>query len=141
MKREFILSSITFFRHFNKYCNYGFRVLKVDLCDFCLKYQKTENKTQKINHEHENYLISVQEYRNFKNSLIINSENICIEFDYSANKVLPKINNSERYYKRALYLYLTNFHIHRKNMSFIFNALEGESKKGANSVILSLLCH
>ncbi len=79
-------------------------------------------------------MISVEEFRSFKNSLISNNEYICIEFDYSANKVLPKINNSERCYKRAIYLYFANFHIHRKNMSFIFNALEGESIKGANCV-------
>jgi hypothetical protein len=47
---------------------------------------------------------------------------------------LPKINNSNRYFKRALYLYLANFHYHKRNISFIFYALEGEAKKGSNSI-------
>ncbi len=52
----------------------------------------------------------------------------------NANKILPKLHNNTRYYKRALYLYLCNFHVHNRNFSFMFNALEGQYKKGSNSV-------
>ncbi len=128
------LSLTKFSDYFNRFCNFGFRSPKVDLCDFCLRFEKTENKTTNYINEYENHIISVQEYRNLKNELINDSKTLSIEFYYNSNKVLPKIVNSERYYERAIYFYLANFHIHKKNISFMFNALKGESKKGANSV-------
>ena len=127
------LSLSVFSQYFRKYCNYGFRPLRIDLCDFCLEYEKSVNKLSK-SVEYKNHKIKVNEFKIIKKSLISDKNCFCIEFDYNSNKVLPKMNNCERYYKRALYLYLANIHIHTKNYSFIFHSLEGEAKKGANSV-------
>jgi hypothetical protein len=124
----------TFYKYFNKYCNYAFRTPRIDRCDYCEEFENKENKSDKDLEEYRNHEIKVSLYREFKKKLIDDSKNLCLEFDYNSNKVLPKINNSNRYFKRALYLYLANFHFHKRNFSFIFNALEGEAKKGSNSI-------
>ena len=69
------------------------------MCDKCVLYENSKNNT-----ELENHLLNVEEYRIAKNNFI-NSNSLCIEFDYFSNKALPKLNNSEFYYKRSLYLY------------------------------------
>ncbi len=124
----------TFYKYFNKYCNYAFRTPRIDRCDYCVEFENKENKSDKDLEEYRNHEIKVSLYREFKKKLIDDTKNLCLEFDYNSNKVLPKINNSNRYFKRALYLYLANFHFHKRNFSFIFNALEGEAKKGSNSI-------
>lgn len=94
-----------------------------------IKSLKIENRTK-----YEKHLSNVKSYLTLKKDLINSNENLCIEFDYNANKILPKLDNNTRYYKRALYLYLCNFHVHNTRFSFMFNTLEGQYKKGSNSV-------
>ncbi len=128
------MSLSLFSKYFNLKCNYDFRSPKIDLCDFCSKFDKLDNKTQEDERKFKSHSTKVREYKNTKKSFIENSDNISIEFDYNSNKVLPKLNNFERYFKRALYLYIANIDIHSRNKSFMFHWLEDEAKKGANSV-------
>lgn len=54
--------------------------------------------------------------------------------DYSQNKPLPKLPVNSQFYRRLLWFMLFNIHIHNSKKSYMFYFLEGEFKKGANSV-------
>lgn len=58
-----------------------------------------------------------------------------IEFDYSQNLPLPKLNVTSQFYRRLLWIYLFNVHIHNDDSSFMYSFIEGEASKGAESVI------
>ncbi len=56
---------------------------------------------------------------------------------------MPKLNNSERYFKRALYLYIANIDIqgiYTQGINLLFHSLQGEAKKGVNPVATYLYC-
>jgi hypothetical protein len=92
-KKEVKISLSLFSKYFNLKCNYAFRPPKIDLCDFCSKFDKLDNKTQEDERKFESHLTKGRKYKNTKMSFIENSDNISIVFDYNSNKVLPKLNN------------------------------------------------
>jgi ADP-heptose:LPS heptosyltransferase len=106
----------------------------VDKCDTCFELENIENQCLENKLKLDKHLSEVKEYRDFKKSLIENIDNVCIEFDYCANKAFPKLNNNSSYFKRSLYLYLINFHVHKSNFNFIFHTLEGMHKKVSDSI-------
>jgi hypothetical protein len=108
-KKAVKMSLSLFSKYFNLKCNYTFRPPKIDLCDFCSKFEKLDNKTQD-ERKFESHLTKVREYKNTKKSFIENSDIISIKFDYNSNKVLSKLNNFERYFKSFISLYCKYSH-------------------------------
>jgi hypothetical protein len=55
---------------------------------------------------------NVSDYRQLKNSLLKNSNEIlCLEFDCRQNKALPLLPNCEVFYQRLLWFYIFNCEI------------------------------
>jgi len=59
---------------------------------------------------------------------------LVLEFDYGQNLPLPKLPVNEQFYKRLLWLYVFNVHVHGQDKSYMFHFTEGQAKKGGNSV-------
>lgn len=57
------------------------------------------------------------------------------EFDYAQNLPLPKLTVKSKLYKRLLWLYLFNVHIHNDDASFMYSFIESLCKKGENTVV------
>lgn len=59
---------------------------------------------------------------------------LVIEFDYGQNLPLPKLNVTSQFYKRLMWLYLFNVHVHNDDTSHFYCFLKSDSKKGPDSV-------
>ena len=59
---------------------------------------------------------------------------LVIEFDYGQNLPLPKLNVNEQFYKRLLWYFVFNVHLHNDDSSTFYTFTEDEGKKGADSV-------
>lgn len=134
------MSYITYFKYFKKDCDYAFKNPKTDVCDFCasceVKLQNVPNdvcKSKYILHKRraEKYL---EIKKDFINKCKTDSSYLVIEFDFAQNLPVPKINVTSQFYKRLLWLYAFNVHIHNDNSSFMYCYMEMQAKKNANSV-------
>ena len=89
-----------------------------------------------IKTKYQNHKQLIIDYRNLKSySMEPKSDTLVIEFDYCQNKPIPKLPISQAFYLRFSWIYLFNIHIHNNDKSFMFYFLEGEYKKGCNTVI------
>jgi hypothetical protein len=83
---------------------------RTDLCDFHFKVEQIDlyNLTEK---ERNDFLIhnqNVIKYREIKESLLeFSEEKLCLEFDYTQNKVLPLLPNCDVFYKRCSYYFIS----------------------------------
>jgi len=127
----------TFRNYFTTNFNYGFKKPRVDECDLCYKIKTLgiENVNQEDKLLYEIHMPKVKEYSHLRKKILEkNSKTLVLEFDYMANQPLPKIPNSAFYYRRNLYIYLFNVNVYSINASYIFHSIEGEAKKGANTI-------
>ena len=128
----------TFSDYYHVNIGIRFKHPRSDTCDYCLKMLKTgvNNMTHEQKAAFDLYLKNVDEYKTLKNDLLNNlDDRLICEFDYSQNKPLPSLVNTAVYYKSSLWLYLFNFYIHNNKSSLMYHYLEGQYKKGANSII------
>lgn len=127
----------TFVRYFNRNLNFSFRLPRTDVCNMC--YQKEQQglldkaeETQLRLHK-----MKAAAHAKMKNTFIANAsdaECLVVEFDYAQNLPLPRIPVNDQFYKRLLWFFVFNAHLHGSEKSYMFTFLEGSSKKGANSV-------
>ena len=64
----------------------------------------------------------------------VNKDALVLEFDYAQNLPLPRIPVNYQFYKRLLWYFIFNVHLFERNKFYMFTFIEGEAKKGANSV-------
>lgn len=81
----------------------------------------------------------VKSYNQLKSDLIGGYESdpntVILEFDYAQNLPVPKLNCTKQFYKRLLWFYIFNVHVHNCPHSFMYGCMESEAKKNTNSVI------
>lgn len=138
--KNLIMKYKTYFKFFKQQCNFSFRHPKTDVCDYCTECQMKLN----VNPEDEcklNFMVhkkKMKAYSKTKNEILENCKTdlttLVIEFDYAQNLPLPKLNVTSQFYKRLLWLYTFNVHIHNDNTSYMYTFMETEGKKDANSV-------
>ena len=131
------ISECSFRFYFNSNFNIGFSQPKSDVCDFCyeintvgLEHCDEQKKSDYLKHK---TLIS-QHKQHKKNLMIFNDSTLVLEVDYSQNKPLPKLPVNACFYLRLLWFFICNIHVHNSDKSYMFYFVEGEHKKGANSV-------
>lgn len=128
----------SFVDYFNSNFNIGFSNPKSDVCDLCSEMTEIgqSNLTPEQKAIFKKHLQDVETYKNLKDKILKEELNVklVIEFDYSQNKPLPKLSNTTNYYKRCLWFFTFNIFIYNNNKSYMIHFIEGENKKGANSV-------
>jgi hypothetical protein len=131
------LGFVSFYNYFKNNLKYGFKSPKKDICDLCFKVMQIglSNAEVSLKQEYENHKNKIQEYRTFKNQIhSLNSENLVLEMDYCKTYPVSKLPNSSYYYSSVLNFNLFNIDIHKSDKSYMFYFLEGEFKRGPNSV-------
>ncbi|XP_043469861.1 uncharacterized protein LOC122503403 [Leptopilina heterotoma] len=129
-KDEIPLNRSTYAKYFNHNLPFSFRLPRTDVCNLCYKSETNTN-------ENENYVEHKQkanDYLTLKNRYLSETNVLCCEFDYAQNLPLPKIPVNDQFYKRLVWLYLFNVHIHNSESSYMYPFFEGITKKGANTV-------
>ena len=85
-----------------------------------------------------------EKYYSVKSGYITKSKTsndvLVLEFDYSQNLPLPKLNITKQFYKRLWWMFVFNVHCHNDDSSIFYSFLESQSKKGPHSVA-SFLFH
>jgi hypothetical protein len=133
--KEFKLSYESLRIFFKHNVNISFRSPRKDVCNFCFKVSQSGFSDDNEKFEYEAHIKKVKLYKDLKYELLANSiYRLCLEFDFMQNKALPFLPCSEVFYKRLLWLYIFNIHVHNADLSYIFHALEGMFSKGPNSV-------
>ena len=114
-----------FWHYFNHNINFTFRLPRTDICNICY-----ENEISGTNNEEFNLHKScVEEYKLIKNTLLSNKDVLCCEFDFGQNLPLRKINVSDQFYRRLIWPYIFNVHIHNQDNSYMYMFMEGFFKK------------
>jgi hypothetical protein len=126
----------TFINYFKNNYNYGFSHPRKDVCDVCFECEQTgiNNLTIDKKLEYENHLSKKDNFQILKTNICKRLDILILEIDYCQNKPLPKLPVSALFYSRLLWLMIFNVHIHNFEKSFMYYFLEGEYKRGANSV-------
>lgn len=127
---------------FQKHCKkYRFKKPKTEVCDLCVA-SETKLAVDSDDPCKSDYILhskKVKSYMSMKKEYIRNAKDseelLVIEFYYAQNLPLPKLNVTSQFYKRLLWFYNFNIHVHNDNSSHMYTYLEGEAKKGAESVI------
>lgn len=60
---------------------------------------------------------------------------LVVEFDYSQNFPIPKLNVNAQFYKRMFWEYCFNIHVFNDNSSYCYCFTECDRKKNPNSVV------
>lgn len=134
-----IMSYWSFKKYYDENFNIGFSNPKSDVCDLC--FEMTNIGVERLTEEQriifDKHLNDYNDYKSIKSSILSSdlSEKLVIEFDYGQNKPLPKLNKTSNYYSRCLWFFIFNVFIHSTKESFMYYFLEGQFKKGSNSVI------
>lgn len=131
LQEEYIaIEQTTYNTYFNRNLPFTFKLPRTDVCNDCYE---SENKSV-VSPEIIEHKKNAKEYLALKKEFLSEKNALCCEFDYAQNLPLPKIPVSDQFYRRLLWLYLFNVHIHNSDKSYMYPYLEGIAKKGANTV-------
>lgn len=121
-------------KYFNHNVGFSFSTPRTDVCDYCLMAEK--NSEMKNSEEFKRHKELFELYKELKKEMLISYDGVlCCEFDFGQNLALPKLPCSDQFYKRLLWLYVFNVHIHGPSQrSYMYTFMEGFVKKGSNSV-------
>ena len=119
--------------------NFTFQEPRRDVCNFC-----EENKINPTaGPELEQHLQDIKEYHELRAKLLKDKSILCCEFDFAQNFPIPKLSVNEQFYRQLGWIHLFNVHIYceefEDNRSYMFPFIEGNVKKGANTVANHLL--
>ncbi|CAH1109345.1 unnamed protein product [Psylliodes chrysocephalus] len=98
----------TYFKYFSQHCNFAFRCPRTDVCDYCTKINKilVENPNDVKKLEYAIHKRKFARHQEIKNYLLarVKTDNtlLVVEFDYSQNFTVPKLNVNRQFYKRLL---------------------------------------
>lgn len=130
----------TYFKYFSQKTNFAFRRPQTDVCDFCTKCEikLAADPEDSCKLEYLLHKKKVEKYNEMKKTILdktrTNKKCIVFEFDYGQNVPIPKLNVTSQFYKRLLWLYMFNVHVHNDGSSFMYCFIESQAKKDANSV-------
>lgn len=139
-----LASRTTYSKVFHGSFNLAFGNPRVDICSFCTDLRNRINKDSK--HEDKIALklhrLRAKRFYSILRESKVDRSVLCVVFDMQQNLPLPKINITETYYSRQLWLYNLCFVIHdfgqSKRQVFFYNWLETSSGKGSNEVTSAL---
>jgi hypothetical protein len=139
----------SFERYFVTHLPFGFRRPRSDVCNMCYEYQQKVHPSDAEKAAINLHQKKVEAYRYLKAMILERAEMdkesvLVLEFDYTQNLPLPKIPVTDQFYKRLLWLFVFNVHLHKRDTSCMYHFLEGGAKKGANSVcsfIYDVICN
>lgn len=128
----------SYYKYFTEHCPYGFILPRTDICNLCFENSKNLNDLE-TNAAQKLHLMRVEAHKAKKNNLLAETkssggETVAVEFDYGQNLPLPKLNVTDQFYKRLLWLNIFNIHVYNDDKSFMYYFLETQSKKNPNSV-------
>ena len=131
----------TYYEYFKTKFSYAIRKPKTDVCDFCEESKnKLKNnpndpcrpmldlhkrKVRKRKHLHDYYITKCKEDPSY----------LVLEFDYSQNFPIPKLNVNTQFYKRMFWLYCFNIHVFNDDSSYCYTFTECDGNKNPNSVV------
>lgn len=130
----------TYSKYFNLNVNFTFRQPRTDVCNLCYENElKGSSINPKDNGEWDQHKRKVAAYNSLKQKILLSckentTDTLVLEFDYAQNLPLPKLPVSEQFYKRLLWFYIFNVHVHNNGKSYFFHFMEGSASKGSNSV-------
>lgn len=135
----------TYVQIFNLRCSTHFSQPKTDVCNTCTVFNCLKKPTTAEREAQDLHSERHEQYKKLKAAFLKeckkqDSTTLVIEFDYSQNAPLPRLDCCEQFYKRLLWLYIFNIHIHNDDQSHIYSFLEGRAKKDPSSVC-SFLFH
>lgn len=143
-ERTFTYAS--FHRIVNTHFKLGFGHPKTDICSTC----ETLNNAIKakgegvheLRIERKVHLHKAKKFHQILQASRDDPSTLACTFDLMQNQPLPKVNITETYYKRQLWLYTLGIIFHRKDQSkrnvFLYHWTENESGKGSNEVCSAL---
>ena len=131
--------------------NLSFRAPRTDVCADCfslrqqISIKKREGKKQEVHDLRVKLKLHLLRAKTFY-SLLKNAKNECgilaVTFDLQKNLPLPRMNITDVYYKRQLWMYNLGIVIHGYHQStkdvFSYSWLESESGRGCNEIISAL---
>lgn len=120
----------TYEKFFNYNCNFSFNLPRTDVCNICFESEKMEPMTEEVS-KHKK---KARDYFVLKKKLMDELTSLSLEFDFAQNLPLPKIPVSDQFFRRLMWMYVFNVHVHNNNNSYMFLIPEGLYKKGANTV-------
>lgn len=136
------MSYQTYHQYYTSKFSYAVRKPKTDICDFC---QECKNKLQLSSSDpckvpYEIHLRKKTRRKTMRDEFItdskqMNSKILTLEFDYSQNYPIPKLNVNNQFYKRMFWLYNFNIHVFNDESSYCYTFTECDGTKNANSVV------
>jgi hypothetical protein len=139
--KELDMSLQTYSMYFNRHLNFSFRQPRTDVCNMCFEHELKDRTGSLTAPEKAQWLChkkKVAAYNRIKSKILSDAKGrvdlVVLEFDYAQNLPLPKLPVNDQFYKRLMWLYLFNVHVHHSKRSFYFYSIEGSAKKGSNSV-------
>lgn len=136
------MSYNTYYEYFTTKFSYAVQKPKTDVCDFCVEsknklkvdpndackplFELHKRKASKRKEIRDGYIAKSKE---------ANSKVLTVEFDYSQNHPIPKLNVNNQFYKRMFWLYCFNIHVFNDDSSFLYAFTECDGVKNPNSVI------
>lgn len=128
----------TYCKYFNHNLSYSFGQPRVDVCNLCYEYNeriKNNINVEDLKTSFKHHKSSIEEYRKMKAHMKSLCNCLCIEFDFGQNLPLPKLPVSEQFSRRLWWLHILNVHVFGEHgRSYMYTFLEGQLKKGANTV-------
>lgn len=124
------ISEVTYAVYFNYNVPFSFGTPRTDVCNLCYTYEKNPSNKKELE-EHKSL---IEDYKIEKKSMLSTKSVLHLEFDFGQNLALPKLPVNEQFFCRLLWLYIFNVHVFQSENSYMFHCLEGNMKKGANSV-------
>ena len=106
-------------KFFRQCADFAIRPPHTDVCDYCtacqLKLKDKMNDSGKLGYvEHKKGVAAYLALKKSKiNDTMANmSDTLCIEFDFAQHLPLPNLNCTSKLYKRLLWMYVFNVHVH-----------------------------
>jgi len=129
----------TFEQYFNVHLEFAFSLPRSDVCNMCFWKEQGSSMTVEENVRLKLHKSKVDGYNLVKSTVLgadFVPEVLILEFDYAQNLPLPKLPVNDQFYKRLLWMFIFNLHMHQHENLYMFHFMEGNCKKGANRVCL-----
>lgn len=129
----------------------SFRSPRTDVCSQCVQMRneilalKREGKMEEyhaLKVKRKLHHVSAKRFYQRMKKSKSDKDVLCVTFDLQKNLALPKINITEAYYARQMWLYNLGIVVHDRDQSrsnvFFYTWLESESGRGSNEVVSAL---
>lgn len=144
-KRNLKMSYEHYFKLYKSQSEYSIGTPKSDVCNTCAEFiQKLNiNPNDPCRAQYEAHLNKVEQRQKLKDRCLLKAKQdqtfFVLEFDYSQNFPIPRLNVNAQFYLRMLWLYVFNVHVFNTRESYFYSFLETQARKDASSVVSFLI--